>query len=1310
MTRSWLRAISALMLVLGASTLAFAQASGGTTTLSGTVVDADGGFVPGATVDVKNNATGQVISVVSNTSGAFSVPALDPGTYTVTVSLQGFKTAVFNDVRLLAAQPQSLKAVLEVGALTETIEVRGGTELVNTTTATVSSTMSVEQISNLPLSSRNALNAVSFLPGVETNYSAGDNVRDSTIMGLPQNTINITLDGVSVGNNLQSGDGFFSMITPRLDAVEEVTVTGAVPGADRGGQGAVNVAFVTRSGSNTFDRSIYHYMRHPALNSNYFFNEVNGLDKNDVNVHQYGGRIGGPIVLPGLFDGRGRAFFFFNYEHFYQPTEATRTRTIINEQAQQGLFAYNVTSGGVTTRRQVNLFGLSGLTPEMQATMDPTIAALLTSIRAAAQTTGNITTPPTATNTQSYIYQSPSTRNEWAPTTRLDFNLTPRHRLTGSYYWQRFHSNPDILNDSDAAFPGFPNYGIQASYRTTGSVTLRSTLGQNLVNELKGGWQWSPIEFNSNVHPGMFDNMGGYAITLGFGLTSLVSNSTGTNSISPRNTVNWNIDNNLSWLKGAHSVNLGFSFTQLSHDQHGSNAVPTLGLGVDNTNDPARTLFNQTNFPGASNTDLNNARALFALLTGRVTSVGGTGRLDTTGRYVYLGDLNTKSRMNEIGAFIQDSWRLTPTFTLNAGARYEVMLPFTPLTGNFTTATLADLCGVSGVGSGPGGRQCNLFQPGNLAGADVTPQFVAYEVGRAGFETDWNNIAPNIGAAWRPNVQDGWLRALLGDPEQATLRAGYAVAFNRERMDRFTNLFGGNPGDTTPATRNVNNGNLVSAGESWPLLLRDRDRLGPPPNCPEGTVSAACMQATPNYPIVATVANDVNIFAPDLRLPYTESWNIGWQRALGRDMAFEIRYVGNRNKLAWTTENWNALNIFENGFLDEFKLAQANLAAHVAQGCGQPGAPACSFAYRGPGTGTAPLPTYLAYFSARSNAADPAAYTSGLFSDSAWTGHLGYYEPDPFDAANDLHANATRRANAIAAGLPANHFVMNPVIDDANITRAAAGSRYHSVQFDLRRRLTRGLTATFNYTYARRWGSSLQDLHFDRFYLESANVPHALKWTWLWEVPVGRGRRFGTDMHPILNGVIGNWEFSGTGRHQWRQFALSEVRVVGMSIDELQDAFKIRIVRDPETGTTTVFSMPQDILENTRRAFNTSPTSPTGYGADGPPTGRYLAPVSDQNCLSLFAGDCGVARQLLIMAPPFTRLDLRFKKKFPFGRRANFELDFEVLNAFDNVNFNYAFNPGGGNGVFLVDDAYTDINTTYDPGGRIGQIVWRINW
>ena len=101
---------------------------------------------------------------------------------------------------------------------------------------------------------------------------------------------------------------------PRLDAVEEVTVTGATPDAAGAAQGSVQIAFATRSGTNVFNSSLYYYYRTPAFNTNYYFNEINNLGKNEVRVHQYGGRVGGPIVIPGLVDGRGKAFFFFNYE------------------------------------------------------------------------------------------------------------------------------------------------------------------------------------------------------------------------------------------------------------------------------------------------------------------------------------------------------------------------------------------------------------------------------------------------------------------------------------------------------------------------------------------------------------------------------------------------------------------------------------------------------------------------------------------------------------------------------------------------------------------------------------------------------------------------------------------------------------------------------------------------------------------------------------------------------------------------------------------------------------------------------------
>ncbi len=260
MNRNPIRLMLTCVFALGVSALAYAQ-GGATSSLSGVVVDSGGGVVPGATVVVKNNGTGSQFETVSNTDGLFSVPALAAGVYSVTVSLSGFKTAVINDLRVSIGQPLSVKATLEVGNLEETIVVQSSSDIVNTQTATISSTLNVDQINKLPMPTRNALNAVTFLPGVNT---AGIN-RDSNFNGLPDSFVAITLDGVNNNDNFnKSTEGLFAMVTPRQDAIEAVTVTTAVGGADVGGHGAVSINFATRSGTNRFAGSAYEYFRAPS--------------------------------------------------------------------------------------------------------------------------------------------------------------------------------------------------------------------------------------------------------------------------------------------------------------------------------------------------------------------------------------------------------------------------------------------------------------------------------------------------------------------------------------------------------------------------------------------------------------------------------------------------------------------------------------------------------------------------------------------------------------------------------------------------------------------------------------------------------------------------------------------------------------------------------------------------------------------------------------------------------------------------------------------------------------------------------------
>lgn len=167
MNRVVFKPIVILCCCLLIASLAHAQ-GGGTSTISGTVVDSDGGVIPGATVVVKDVGTGTTYTDVTNGQGAFSVPALVAGTYTVTVSLQGFKTAVVENVRVAPGTPATVQAVLTIGALQETVTVTSSSELINTQTATVSSTLNVDQLNRMPTPTRNALNAVTFLPGVNT--------------------------------------------------------------------------------------------------------------------------------------------------------------------------------------------------------------------------------------------------------------------------------------------------------------------------------------------------------------------------------------------------------------------------------------------------------------------------------------------------------------------------------------------------------------------------------------------------------------------------------------------------------------------------------------------------------------------------------------------------------------------------------------------------------------------------------------------------------------------------------------------------------------------------------------------------------------------------------------------------------------------------------------------------------------------------------------------------------------------------------------------------------------------------------------
>jgi hypothetical protein len=169
------------------------------------------------------------------------------------------------------------------------------------------------------------------------------------------------------------------------------------------------------------------------------------------------------------------------------------------------------------------------------------------------------------------------------------------------------------------------------------------------------------------------------------------------------------------------------------------------------------------------------------------------------------------------------------------------------------------------------------------------------------------------------------------------------------------------------------------------------------------------------------------------------------------------------------------------------------------------------------------------------------------------------------------------------------------------------------------------------------------------------------------------------------------------------------VRLVGLTKDDLQAMYKHDLRVNPATGLLTPFMMPDDVILNTRRAFNTSPTSPNGYSDLGAPEGRYMAPANSGGCIQLKAGDCA-PQTLMLRTPFFARVDIGVTKRFVIKGNTNFELRADVLNLFDNINFEALSNPGGGATIFQADEAFRDTDNTFDPGGRLGQLVFRLNW
>jgi hypothetical protein len=1306
--RKFANVLIACLVLFVAQAAIHAQSNG---SISGTVVDQAGAVVAGATV-VASGTAGQSFTAVTNSVGFYNLPSVPAGTmtYTVTVTATNFKKAVIQNVKVDIATPSTVNATLEAGKIEEVVVVTSGAEVLQTETAKIGATITGRQIIETPIASRDALDLVLMLPGA----TQAGRPRASSINGLPKGAINISLDGVDAQDNAnRSTDGFFTYIRPRIDAIDEVTVSTANPGSESGGDGAVQIKFVTRRGSNSYAGGLFWQHRNTALNSNYWYNNRDNLPRQKIILNQYGGNFSGPIPFLGFgtgnwFDsGKDKRFFFFNYEEYRNPESATRNRTILTPAAEAGNFSY-ITGAGTQT---VNLYAIAAANGQT-ATVDPTVAAALARIRAAVGTTGTITPITNNPNRNNYNFINSGLSNRNFMVLRLDFNVTKKHSLEFVFNRDNFKPGKDFLNSRDEVFPGFPFQG-QSGVRKSFTGAVRSTFGNNVINEARYATSWGVTDFFSEVSKSDFNFTNGFFLNTG-GAMGTTSPYTG-NSSQQRGTPTYDITDSVTWITGNHTINFGGQYKYIRSDATNANRiVPTIGFGINSAEGTVYTMFNSTNLPGSTSTQQADARAIYAGLVGHVLSYDSSAYLDESGKYVENGLLTQTFGLKTYGLFVQDSWRIRPGLTLSFGVRWQPQEGFKVLTGN--VGRLENWEQVYGI-SGKDG----LFQPGVMKGVG-DPRVILYKVGEKAYKDDVKNYAPSVGIVWSPDFGKGFMGKMFGSGSRSVFRAGFSRAFVREGSATQTIVTGNTPGGSIALSRNTGIAGSLTLG----TLLRT-------PGNPNLTTPA--FSTTPAFPFTLTTAYQALAVDPSLKTGTVDSFSLGYQRELDKNTVIEIRYVGNRGRNLTRLNFVNEVNTIENGFGAEFRLAQQNLYANIANGFAASG-----FAYRGPGTGTSPLPIMLSYFTNYGSAAAAAAaslvaanYTASNFANTALMAALSVNAPSVtgFVGSSSFEASATRRANAIANGLPSNFFRANPAVPNgAFLVQSDAHSWYDSGTIEVRRRLSDGLRLQASYVWSKAQsdasgsaggGQSNYTLRPGGLKLaknlQPFDVRQQFKMDATYDLPFGKGRAFWGGAGAIANGIVGGWTILPTIRiSSGTPVNFGNVALVGMTPKELEKMIGVR------KGATVVTFLPDDVILNTQRAFDINVTSTTGYGTQygggGAPTGRFLAPAGYGNCQSQYTGNCGYT-SLIVHGPNFHAFDLAVSKKIGLGERRSFEIRATAFDLLNRPSFrvggwaaDVASSGVGGStfGQLAAGSAYQDLSTTNNPGGRLIDFLLRLNF
>jgi len=1249
--------------------------SSSTGTISITVLDPDGRTVPDAQLTLQDLSTNDVRRGTTQANGTYSFLNLSLGTYKLTVSKAGFDSQAFDSVSVHATQVTDLSATLKVGVATQTVEVHESeTPLVETSSNAISSTIDIKQLEDLPINGRDVSQLAFLTPGYSGVQGSG------TWNGLPVIAQGNNIDGViSSTSRMKFSGNQAPQLQARLEDMQEMTVqTDQLDLGTGFGATDMQVNFVTRRGSNSFHGRAFDNLQNNKLNANSWGNNAAGLPRNHLRLNDFGGSVGGPIL-------KNKLFFYGSYAELKQPSSYTATNQVLTTAAQGGSFFAPGMSGPV---QLIGPGSVVATTPGAINAINARTAAEISAVNGAVSggTTTTIAGDPNVLNLN-FLVQSPITY--YFPAIRVDYNMSQNFRW--NFAW-----NETKFNQPGAVAPFFPGSAFKNTEGNNGSnvyttaIGLDWTIKPTLVNQFRGGFLYNWYGYVLGVKPPVVGDVD-VQWNLPYGFMSGDGDQGAQAGTVTTYYPLFNFSDNMTWQHGAHTFTYGGSwYREQDHYWNPPAGVNFLNLGLV-PGDPAfNPVANALTAAGATATQAAEGEQLYAVLAGDVGASNGA-----ADRIAFALNPATKQYENSTapfvldelqkawGLFFQDSWRIKTNLTFNYGLRWDFTGDDHDLKNAYESAGLDGVWGPSGAG--------NEFKPGTLTG-NQNPLLMA-----TGHQyKPWNKSPqPQVGVAWTPAYTDGLLGKLTAQG-QTVVRAGFSFrnytepyqffwdsatdygAFFYQNNQLLDNINANAPGEFKPGSLPLN------GGFQQPMTFPAYSNVTPnyTTTFPEsGLTFIQPFQQIYNPGIALGAIN------PNIKQPYTQSWNLSIQRPIGRNNAIEIRYIGSRSVHQWLNLFTSETNIFENGFLTQFKTAQSNLAINAANG--MTGANA-SFSDQTGFSGIQSTPIFdAAFVGGFAGATNANGYGSSLFTTWLQNGSAGAAATA---LAGGPGGNPTYLCNLVTPGFapcanplvgytgaggpyPINFFQMNPLESgqDVGFTTQAGYSNYNGLQVDFRQKQWHGMQFDVNYTWSHTLGINTQNSWtgvFNQFSLRNLrqsygplpfDIRNSLHANGTYDLPFGVGKQF-LNQSGVVDKIVGGWSLgtivslqsgepfqltsanylNGVFSSTYNDFADPGIVLNGVSLSQLQSSVSVYHVA----------GQPFVDLINPKYLANNG----TGGGAN--PT--YITP-------NITPGTIGTVGYL--HGPRYFNEDLAITKAIPIHENLRFSFQGEFLNVFNHPNF-----------------------------------------